>query len=49
MLGLFFLTPIEIVGGFVTAVLGLFGAGAVGNRNRKPGGKRPPAKKGKRR
>lgn len=49
MLGLFFLTPIEIVAAFIGGVLSLFGIGAAGNRNRKSGGKRPPPKKGKQR
>jgi len=43
------ITPIEIIAAFIAGVLALFGLGAAGNRNRKPGGKRPPAKKGKRR
>jgi hypothetical protein len=47
MLGLLFVTPVEIIGGLVAAVLGLFGVGAVGNRNRKPGGRRAPKRKGR--
>jgi hypothetical protein len=49
MLGLFFLTPIEIVAAFIGGVLSLFGIGAAGNQNRKPGGKRGPTKKGRKR
>lgn len=40
MLGLFFLTPVEIVAGCLSGVLTLLGLGTSGNRNRKPGGKR---------
>lgn len=49
MLGLIFVTPLEIVCAFAGGVLSLLGIGAAGNRNRKTGGKRPAAKKGKRR
>jgi hypothetical protein len=49
MLGIIFLTPIEIVAAFIGGVLSLFGIGAASNRNRKPGGKRPPTKKGRKR
>lgn len=49
MIGLFFITPIEIICGFAGGVVSLFGIGAAGNRNRKPGGKRAPARKGRKR
>lgn len=49
MIGLFFITPLEIVSLFVGGVLSLLGLGAAGNRNRKPGGKRAAPRKGKRR
>lgn len=42
-------TPGGIVAAFIGGVLSLFGAGAAWNKNKKPGGKRPPPKKGKKR
>lgn len=42
-------TPGGIVAAFIAGVLGLFGVGAASNRNRKPGGKRRPDRKGKKR
>jgi len=49
MLGLIFLTPLEIIGAFVGGVLGILGLGQLGNKNRKKGGKRPPPPKKRRR
>lgn len=39
----------EIVLALILGILGLYGLGTAGNRNRKPGGKRPPARNGQQR